>query len=352
MSAVFDRLDDLVSLDPKGMYRLTIDFPKQCRRALQIAASVDLKPLERQPDVVILSGMGGSASGGDFIRALFEAQGKTPMIVNRDYRLPSYLSASSLVFAVSYSGNTEETLSAYYQAKQIGARTICVTSGGELAQRARQNGDTLFQIDPGQPPRTAFGYVFFPVLDACERLNLLPKQNRESAISLLERLQKQWGVEATEGNEAKKLAELLHGRLSVLYGLGSWQGLVANRWRCQINENAKNLAFANSFPELNHNEILGWVKSELQGLSRFVAVVLQDGTEDRKMKTRAAVTERLIRDKCDVVEAIAQGETLLERMLTLSYMGDFVSLYLARLNNVDPENIDSINTLKEELGKS
>ncbi|MBI3721335.1 MAG: hypothetical protein HY248_02185 [Fimbriimonas ginsengisoli] len=137
----------------------------------------------------------------------------------------------------------------------------------------------------------------------------------------------------------------------MLMGLGSWQGVVANRWKGQINEDAKNLALASTFPELNHNEILGWAQAERQGVAGYVAVVLRDGKEGEKMRTRERVTRELVGSKAEFHDAVALGESLLERMLSLTYLGDFVSIYLAALNGVDPENIDAINVLKTELGK-
>jgi glucose/mannose-6-phosphate isomerase len=146
------------------------------------------------------------------------------------------------------------------------------------------------------------------------------------------------------------LAEALHGNLAVLYGLGIWQGAIANRWKGQINENAKNLAFPNSYPELNHNEVLGWVGAGKQGVAKWLMVTLMDGTESAKMKTRSSVTEKLV-GIAEPHHVTARGDNLLEKMLSLAFYGDFVSIYLAALNGIDPENIDSINTLKEELGK-
>jgi glucose/mannose-6-phosphate isomerase len=139
--------------------------------------------------------------------------------------------------------------------------------------------------------------------------------------------------------------------VGTIYGLGSWQGIVANRWKGQINENSKNMIFANTFPELNHNEILGWVKSNEQGVDSWFNIVLRDGTESAKMNKRAEVTARLIAGVTDSVDVVAEGKTLLDRMLSITLFGDFVSLYLAALNDVDPENIDHINTLKTELSQ-
>ncbi len=349
------KLDDssfVLRLDPKDMYKLTCGFPAQCQRALEIAKNAGLGSLTKPVTSVVLTGLGGSAAGGDFTRALFEAQAKVPFTVNRDYHLASYVGPDTLVFATSYSGNTEETLSAYADAKKRGAQIVVVTNGGKLAEAAKADGYPLILIPAGQPPRTALGFLLIPVVYACEKFGLIPAQDYAGAFALIEKCVSEWNIEAGfDSNPTKKLAETLYGNLSVLYGLGSWQGIVANRWKGQINENSKNMTFANAFPELNHNEILGWVLAGKQGVGKWVAVYLEDGTESAKLKARASVTADLIKDVATVVRVQARGTALLEKMLSLTLFGDFVSLYLAALNDVDPENIDSINILKAELSK-
>jgi len=337
-------------LDPKGMLRLTEEFPNQCRRALEIAKAAPLPSDIGKPKLVVLTGLGGSAAGGDFTRALFEAQADVPFVVNRDYSLANCVGPDTLVFATSYSGNTEETLAAYDDARAKGAKLVVVTNGGKLAAKAQADGVPAILIPAGQPPRTALGYLLIPVVYACEKFGLLPPQDYEAAFSLLDRCRSDWTVEAVD-NPAKALAQALFGKLGLLYGLGSWQAVVANRWKGQINENSKNMAFVNVFPELNHNEILGWVGAGKQGVANWVVVLLQDGSESAKMKARARVTAELTKDLAEWHSVEARGVNLLQKMLSLTYFGDFVSLYLAALNGVDPENIDWINVLKSELAK-
>lgn len=336
--------------DPKEMFRLTREFPDQCRRALDIAHSSDLG---NAPSVhqAMLTGLGGSAAGGDFAKALFDDQASIPFSVNRDYHLPNWVGRDTLVLCASYSGNTEETLSAYDDAKRAGSPVVAIASGGRLAELARADGYPVVTIPGGQPPRTALGYMLVPTLSACERYGLLPPQPWEEVLSRLDSDAERLASAPYEANEAKQLAEFLHGKVSVLYGLGGWQAAVANRWEGQINENAKNMAFAAAFPELNHNEILGWVKADRQGVSQWVGILLEDGTESAKMKERFRVTEELVRAVCPFKRATVSGASLLEKMLAMALLGDFVSLYLAALNEVDPENIDSINRLKEALSK-
>ncbi len=353
MAHPLDDREYVLRLDPKGMYGLTCAFPDQCRAALEVAKLPKLAPFRGKPDCVVLTGLGGSAAGGDLVRALVEAEGSVPFLVNRDYSLPHYVGENALVVACSYSGNTEETLAAYAHAVQKGASRAVVTSGGVLAELA--SGDPsvpIFLIPGGQPPRTALGYLFVPVLYACERWGFVPPQNYGAAFDLLEACVRKWGVEVPFAeNPAKQLAAALHGKVALLYGLGGWQGSVAYRWKGQIGENAKNMAFSHSFPELNHNEILAWVGAQSQGVRQWSVVILEDGLESPKMQARAKVTSELIADRAEVHRVRAEGRTLLERVLSLTLFGDFVSLYLAALNGVDPENIDWINHLKGELAK-
>jgi glucose/mannose-6-phosphate isomerase len=353
MSAhVLDDRSAVTRLDPKEMLRLTEEFPDQCERALALTEEVAIEAPPNLPNVAMLSGLGGSAAGGDIVRAIFDAHAGIPFVVNRDYHLPNYLGLGDILFCASYSGNTEETLSVCEEAKSTGARIIAVTSGGKLAAMAEAEGHTLIKIPGGQPPRTALGYMCMPVLAACQKLNLIPAEDYGSLLTLLRDCVRRWTVETPfASNEAKQIAQALHGKLPVLYGLGGWQALVANRWKGQINENAKCMAFYNGFPELNHNEILGWVKADEQGVDGWAVVVLQTGKESEKMRTRARVTEQLIGKTAEFYHANAPGENLLQQILSLTLMGDFVSLYLAALNEVDPETIDSINVLKAELAK-
>lgn len=336
--------------DPKGMYNLTCDFPAQCSRALDIAKEFCPDPPGDWPDVVVLAGMGGSAAGGDFVRAIFEESGRCPFVVHRDYFVPAFVDMGSVVFVCSYSGNTEETISAYEDARSKGAHLVVVTSGGELSERAERDGVPIVMIPGGQPPRTALGYMTIPVLYACESWGLVPAQDYAETFEVLERGVLSWEVAAPfADNPAKRLAQVLHGAVGVFYGLGPWQGVVASRWKAQVEENAKRIAFSHTFPELNHNEILGWMGAARQGVGRWVVAILEDGRESPKMRARARVTADLISATAEVHRVSGFGHSLLARMWSLALLGDFVSLYLAALEGVDPENIEWIEKLKAEL---
>ncbi|MDX2064566.1 MAG: bifunctional phosphoglucose/phosphomannose isomerase [Fimbriimonadaceae bacterium] len=342
--------DVMKALDPLGMLELIEDFPNQCRRALEIAQAVQLEPLASRPNAVVLCGMGGSAAGGDFVKALFEAQSDIPFSVVREYDLPGYVGAGSLVFIASYSGNTEETLSAYAQTIARGASVIVVSSGGQATEWANRHGHPVITVPGGQPPRSALGYMMVPVIVACVALGLLPAQPFDAAFAGLDRVSAALGLTGDDPF-ARELAGAMHGRIGLAYGLGGYRSAIANRWRCQFNENAKYLLFVNGYPELCHNEIMGWVAANLQA-DRYAGVLLTDGQEPLRMKVRAEVTEQVIgTELVPFTRAEAIGDTLLERMLSLTYIGDWVSIYLARLNGVDPTQIANIDTLKDALAK-
>jgi glucose/mannose-6-phosphate isomerase len=343
----------LARLDPRGMMALTLDFPSQCERAHQIASDAPLPNLPRDPRQVLVCGMGGSAIGGDYLRALFEEYGNLPVQVIRDYSLPHSTDAHTLVFAVSYSGNTEETLACYAQARAREAMVLAVSSGGELKRRADADGVFHLQVPGGQPPRTALGYLFVPLVCLAERLGLLPDLSQPYGQMLQRLVQTRNALQMSvpyEQNPAKQLAQALYGRIPLIYGSGGAWATVAMRWKGQINENAKQHAFAYTFPELNHNEILGWVKASEQA-DNWSVVVLRAPDESAKTRTRIEVTRQLVGNRANWHELTAAGVSQLERLMHLTYFGDFVSLYLAYLNAVDPENIDYINILKSELAK-
>jgi glucose/mannose-6-phosphate isomerase len=345
-----DSRDDVLRHDPKGMYALTAAFPDQVQKAVELTEAATLPSWPAKPDVVLLTGMGGSAAGGDYVKSLFEDGSTVPFLVNRDYTLPAWVGPGALVFATSYSGNTEETIASYNEAKKRGASLFVVTSGGKLAEMAKADGFPLIVIPSGQPPRTALGYLTIPVVIACIKMGLLPPVDFVALVESLKKVVAELSIEAPfERNQAKQIAGESFGRPVQIYGLGSWQGNVAYRWKGQFCENAKCLAFAHTYPELCHNEILGWGNADKQSPNGWALFTLHDGLESAKMEARGRISADLIKDKAVNRYVKAQGSSLLERMLTLTLIGDFASIYLAALYEVDPESIDLINILKNEL---
>lgn len=356
---ILDNLDAIRILDGRGMLGLTEQFPVQCREALAIAESFTRTlDLAAHPANIVITGLGGSAIGGDLVRVLVESGGHVPVVVNRDYDLPGFAGPDTLVVASSYSGNTEETLSAYGQARQRGCKLACVTSGGKLAEMASRDGVPVCRVPGGRPPRASTGYLFIPTLAiVAASTQLEPSCSLpavEQALPLLESCSLQWRREVLlERNPAKQLAVALHGRIPIFYGTQGYRGVLAVRWKGQFNENAKVHAFANVLPEQNHNEILGWDQA-LQQSYAWSVVYLRDPAETEttpRIARRVDVLRTVIGNRAEQHEVWAEGTTLMERMLSLLYFGDFVSVYAALLAGVDPTDIAGIDLLKAELNK-
>lgn len=341
----------LTELDPKGMLHLTEEFPNQCATAIRIGKEAILPEIGAISSI-ILTGLGGSAAGGDFVKAVLDAEGTTPFQVNRDYHLPRWCGKNTLVFACSYSGNTEETLSAFNEADAMGATIIAVTSGGELKSRAEKKGHTVITVPGGQPPRTAMGFMMLPVLVACERLGFVTPQPYDELVEKLRAAVANWTVENPfEKNLAKQIADHLGTHVGVIYGLGLQMGVVANRWKCQIHENAKAYASANTIPEMNHNEILAWVNSGVQAGKSFSGVLLESHLPSASMAARRDHSIKIIGDACPFKVVTAPSGRPIVSMLVQAFLGDFVTLYVARALATDPEIIPSIDLLKAELAK-
>ena len=236
-------LDDpalLTRQDPGAMAARIAELPESIVKAWQAASEFDLPDEIRSVKSVVITGMGGSAIGGDLLRTVMEAYGSVPLLVNRDYDLPAFVGPETLVLAASYSGDTEETLSAYKQARGRKAQIVCITSGGELADRAKADKVPEIEIPGGQPPRTATGFMFFPMLAVLAQRGLLNRDvaaDTRAALALLDCLRAQYGPESPSGqNPAKQLAIALHARIPVIYGTQGYRGVIAVRWKGQFND--------------------------------------------------------------------------------------------------------------------
>ncbi|MBC7186301.1 MAG: bifunctional phosphoglucose/phosphomannose isomerase [Calditrichaeota bacterium] len=339
------------ALDSAGMRDIIGAFHKQLAEGYRLGQSVAVPADYSRVQVVVFLGMGGSAIGGDLLRCYLSDVIKVPILVNRDYRNPAFVGRDSLVIASSYSGNTEETLSAYHEAKERGAKLLCVTSGGELARRAQADGVPQVTIPKGYPPRTALAYLSMPPLAVLEGLGLVPPQKQaiQEATALLASLSAEYR-EPEKGNVALNVAGQLRGKLPVVYTANGFE-VVGMRWRGQLSENSKVLAYSSTLPEMNHNEIVGW--GLLEPVQRMVQVVLLRDTEDHpRVQVRMAfIKEFIARHSNAPVELFAKGSSRLARMLSLIHLGDWVSYYLALYHGVDPTPVKNIDLLKEHLRK-
>lgn len=342
-------------MDPAGMAGAVEGFPEQCRQAARaVREMVDLPDAEGIGEIVVL-GMGGSAIGGDFLKELLQNALGMPVTVHRGYCPPSYHTSRTLVFAVSYSGNTEETLTALDHLVYLGCRVVAITSGGVLLQKAEGFRWPVIRVPGGMQPRAALPWLSLPMALLLERMGVLQGFSRvlEEAISKLRERAAKWGrLQPTGSNFAKQLALRLHGKIPVIYGMEGPMSVAAYRWKCQINENSKQPAFCHVLPEMNHNEIVGW---ELSGeLARRAEVVfLLDEEESPRTVQRMKITSELIKDDVGGVSFIhVSGASRTEKLLSSILLGDFVSVYLALLNGQDPTPVERISRLKQLMAEA
>ena len=347
----FRKIAVIKKFDRSNMLELLIGLPAQCQKALELSQNV--KPDRSFADInkIVISGMGGSAVSGDILRSFLSSRIKVPILVNRNYTIPHLVDSSTLFFAMSYSGNTEETLSAFGKARAKGARIIGVTSGGKVQELCQRYGLPLYKLPGGQPPRTAIGYLFFPLLQALIKIGVVDDihEEIEETISYLKKKVKEYAQGITKDNLAYTLTRSISGYIPFIYSSGELTGVCAFRWKTQFNENTKILAFSNNFPELDHNEIMGWEgPQDITG--KFVIFVLKDSGDSRRMKKRIKITLDVIGKKAHAIyEVSSEGHSPLTRIFSLILLGDVVSFYTAIARGVDPTVIKGINILKKRL---
>jgi glucose/mannose-6-phosphate isomerase len=349
-------LDDLqvLHVDRSGMLDLLLDLPAQVQTGERLGQSAELPPAT-DVRAIVVTGTGGSSISGDVLRSYLHAECRVPIIVNRHYGLPAFVGPETLVCAVSYSGNTEETLSAFEEARARDAKLLAVTSGGRLAQLANEARISCVRLDGDLPPRTTLGYLFTPMLVILARLGLIADQKVAVAetIDVLRELGAQYrpGIE-TFRNLPKALAQDLHRTFPVIYGVQDFSDVVAYRWRTQFNENSKVLASHQAFPELNHNEVVGWQGPFSGGLEAWV-VLLRDTQELDRVAQQIEITKAFLQERAaGLTEVWAHGHSRLARLFSLLYTGDFTSYYLALLRGVDPKPVEAIDRLKHRLASS
>lgn len=345
--------------DPQDMMGAILGLPEQCENAKRIGTAAGLGDVSgRSYSSLVLIGLGGSAIGGDFLRSCYGAYLRCPMEVVRDYHLPAYVGRDTLVFASSNSGNTEETLAAYDQARKAGATIVAFTTGGELERRALRDAVPIVKFPGGLQPRAAVGNSFVPLIVASARIGLMPQKltdDIDEAVAVMRGVRNRCNPDAPEEeNQARVLAGAWLNKIPVIYGSQGERGLVAYRWKSQINENAKAFAVSNVFPELNHNETVGWSGSRGQGKpeSQLSVCILRDEREPAHIKKRVELTKSVLGTHADGINEVwAEGESALARMMSLVYVGDFASCYLAYAYGEDPTPVKVIDWLKTELAK-
>ena len=288
--------------------------------------------VEQRNEPIIVSGMGGSGISGQILSAVSDSQEFRKISYWNNYNLPKWIDDNCSVICVSYSGNTAETLSVAKDALKIGCNLEVITTGGKLEKFAKKNSLYITNIEKGHQPRAALPLLLKALISRVGLPNLDEQINEVSGLKL-------------PIDEAKNIASQLKGTIPCIYS-SNLMNPVAYRWRCQIQENAKQLAFNHQIPEMNHNEIVGWTLPNGQ----MSVILIRDSNEKEQIKNRFEATNNVAWKNVKVVECNAQGKTPLARIMSMIILGDLVSLELAKLNNVDPTPVEVIENLKNELG--
>jgi len=339
--------------DREGMLICLHEMPQLCQQAWQLAMKFNLPQDYLKVNKVVILGMGGSAIGGDLVSSLAISEAKLPILVHRDYNLPAFIDAKTLVIASSYSGMTEETLSSFEQALETEAKKLLITTGGKLKAMAEERNIPVFSFDYKSQPRAALPFSFLPIICFLQKLSFISDKSADitETVSVLQELSQRIneGVPLSQ-NRAKQLANELYGHLPVIYGAGIVSE-VAHRWKTQLNENSKAWAFYEVFPELNHNAVVGYqFPKELAG--KVVVVLLRSAYLAERLQLRYRITCQLLEQAkvgCQIVDG--KGRSPLSQTMSLVLLGDYVSYYLAMLYKIDPSPVKAIDFLKKQLNK-
>jgi glucose/mannose-6-phosphate isomerase len=324
------------------------------RRARDALDGASLPPTSEIENIAVL-GMGGSGIAGDALAAVANGTLPVPVVVLKQLRTPRFVGPRTLAFAVSYSGDTDETLEMATGALDAGAHVVAISRGGVLAAMAQARGGAHVDCPDGYLPRAAVGALLAPLFVTLEKMGLLPDAGEwlDQAQRHLDARREKCRPEVTApANPARELARRIGTTIPIFYGGGALGAVAALRWKCDVNENAKAPAFWNAYPELDHNEICGWGQHGDVTRQVFTLVELRHGFEHEQLDERFALTRTLIEETLvQVLEVRAEGEGRLAQLLDLMYVGDWASCYLALDHDVDPGPIDAIVQLKGALGQ-
>jgi glucose/mannose-6-phosphate isomerase len=350
--SVLDRPETYDRLDLGGMRHLIAGLPEQSRSAWDAGQGWPIPPSFKKPSRVVVLGMGGSAIGGDLIATLCTQSSAVPIQVVRGYTMPA-TDEHTLVVASSFSGETEETLETFNAALQRPGMHLALTSGGRLGRLADSLGYSVLRYDFQGQPRSALGWGVFPLLAVLQRLGVIQVDEGavEATIDELTQAASDWGIDQPcQENAAKLIATALHGRIPLIVGTDFFE-VVARRWAGQMNENAKQWAFHVALPEANHNLIVGF-GSPAAAREALHVLFLDCALLHERNRLRVRMTaEALDRAGISHDELIIGGADPLDAMLRASYLGDWVSLYLGMLNEVDPTPVEPLDRLKSEMAR-
>jgi len=351
-STILDQPGKTRGIDKSDMLSHCTKTAQYCQEAVRLAMQTRL-PKKEQPRHILIAGMGGSGIGGEILRDWLRDDLSLPIEVCNDYTLPAYANKDTMVFAISYSGNTEETLSAFVDAIRRRCTIIAITSGGLLLSFSKRLCLPYITIPKHLPPRVALPYTFFPLPVVLNTIGVVSdvQVEIEKTIQNLRKISRENSPEIpVEDNKAKRLALELQGTVPIVYGFRQY-GSIAHRLKTQFNENSKVLSSYGIFPELNHNETVGWEASE-DLTKNFSVILIRDRDEPAEVKHRIEMTKlHALKKAHKILEIHTTGKTKLGKMLSVLHLGDLVSVYLAILRNINPTPVRTITTIKTEMKK-
>jgi len=320
------------------------NFTIHLKDAIKIGTKTNLQTSKKEFTNVLICGLGGSGIGGSIVNDIISIKSNIPIISNKDYSIPNFVNESTLVIANSYSGNTEETISALIKCEKRGAEIAIITSGGKLKEIALAKKYNNIIIPEGHPPRAMFGYAFTELFFILNHYSIIDNSflnDFSKSINLLD--QNKEGIKS----KAVKIAKNMFRNTPVIYVAKGFEG-VAVRFKQQLNENSKTLAWHNVIPEMNHNELLGWRTN----VNDLAVIYFRNKCDYSRNKTRIDINKKVISKYTDnITEIWSQGDSLIENTLYHIHVGDWISWYLAEANNVDAIEIEVIDFLKSELAK-
>ena len=337
-------------LDSLGMFAAAAALPEQLAAAAAGAAGVEGLPEHDDIENVVVLGLGGSGIAGDVVTVVAGPFMPVPVVVHKGYGIPNFIGDKTLVFAISFSGNTEETLEAATEAAMAGGRLVCISNGGELQELAGEWSTPHIRIADGIPmPRAGIGAVSAPPLVVLEQVGLFPGASSwiEAAVTQLVRRRDQLVV---DGNPAEQLAKRIGRTMPIIYGGGGIGQVAALRWKAQFNENAKVPASWNVIPELCHNEVCGFGQNGDVTRQVMTLINLRHEFEHPQVARRFdLVTEAVGEVVADVDTVFAEGDGPLAQLLDLMLFGDFVTLHRAAQEGLDPGPVPILDEIKAAL---
>ena len=339
--------------DKENMYGSIWNFPDNLKDALTIGENISLKNKYYNIQNIVIAGMGGSAIGGDIVAILEEQNIKIPYLVCRDYNVPKWVNSNSLVICSSYSGNTEETISAFHKSKDRGASICGITTGGKLLKLLENHKKDYVKIPKGLQPRAAVAFSFIPIIKLIEKIGLFNSNLKfwfEETVNTLNNNRVYYGSEGNK-NPVYLLANKLYKKIPIIYSDSSTMRVNAVRLKGQLNENGKMLAYFNELPELNHNEIVGWQNNQ-EIFEHLCVLWLEDESDTSRTKIRKKITESILNETNISQYSIkVEGDSFQERFLNMVHFGDWLSYWCAILHKTDPSPVKKIVRLKNELNE-